>query len=243
MHEYQQSSAAVSYRLGGLLGPCCGLLLLLSSLLSGGQAHAKRPYKPLELRPILGYGWVNLTGISQEQFLSTAAMATPEQIASADEQAVIEAAKVPVQGSGPAGGLGIDLRLWVFSLGGQYTYTHAGDFGLHTGVVNLGLRLGGTVAFYTRLGGGYARQLGLPEGLSTGGFVVSSSNGFDIRLSNLLSLDLGVDGELLMLTRNGQLDGQAQLLSGNVNQETAAKVDGSAVGYQIRPMLGVTFHL
>lgn len=224
-------------------------LLAVLSLVAAGSFLWARPAearpRPVELQPMIGYSWVNMTGLSKSQFIDRYQAASPEEVAAAgnDPNAALEAAKVPVEGQGLSAGLGAQLKLWVFTLGARYAYTHATELHLHTLGADVGLRLGGTVAVYGRLGAGYAFQSGLPAGLSTRGVLAAGSAGLDIRLDPAFSIGAGLDADLLFMSQDGQLRAAGSLATGSNSASDLQKLDGSAIGYQLRPQLHFIWHI
>ncbi len=197
---------------------------------------------------MVGYSWVNITGFSDDKFEEAvrANAADPSSLQQdpndlADE--AFEAGQEKVEGSGLSIGGALQLKLWVFVLGARYSYTMTEGFGLHTVGGDLGLRLGETVAVYGRLGPGFAFQDGLPDGLNANGFVVSGSAGLEFRLARGFSLGVGFDTDLLLLAASGQLEAGAAAASGGANVDNLRKLDGSAIGFQLRPQLHFIWHI
>jgi hypothetical protein len=222
-----------------------GFAFVLLGHLPDASARKEERTRYVELQPMVGYSWVNLTGFSESQFYDSF---DPNEIdANTDPNDTVQAAtedgQVPVEGFGPSFGGALQLKLWVFVLGARYSYTHTPSFGLHTLAGDLGLRLGKTVSVYGRLGPGWTIQDGLPPGININGFVISSSGGLDFRLAPALSVGLGLDVDVLLLAKTGQIQAAANAGSGNISAETARELDGSAVGFQFRPQLHFIFHL
>lgn len=202
------------------------LLLSLALILCAEPARAERT-RYFELQPQFGYSWVNLTGFSQEKFVDDVTAA---------EGLVEDAGQVPVEGSGPSAGVGAQLKLWVFVLGSRYNYTQTSDFGLHTVGADVGMRIGDVVALYGRAGLGFAFLSSLPQELTTDGFLVPVSGGVDVKLSEALSLGVGLDAEVLLLT-------QAQKVGDALASDLQAQeIDRDTLGFQIRPQLHLTWH-
>lgn len=190
---------------------------------------------------MVGYSWVNLTGLSETEFRQNVDL---EDLDAEDPvDGTLENAEVPVSGRGPSVGAALQFKLWVLVLGARYAYTHASDFGLHTVVGDLGLRLGKTVSVYGRLGPGWAFQGGLPAGINTRGFVVEGSTGLEVQLAPAASIGFGFDADLLLLTRTGQIGAARDVAGGDVSLDNLRELDGSAVGFQLRPQLHFTWHL
>jgi hypothetical protein len=208
-----------------------------------GSAEA-RP-RPFELQPMVGYAWVNMTGFSKDQFVDSYENATPEELAAAanDPNSALTAAKVPAKGEGLSVGAAAQLKLWVFVLGARYAFTSASDLQLHTLGGDIGLRLGDPVSVYGRLGAGYAFQSGLPEGLSTRGILAAGSAGLEVRISKPFSVGAGLDADLLFMSRGGQLKAAGSLASGSTNTAKLEQLDGTAIGYQLRPQLHFIWHI
>lgn len=219
------------------------LLLTTLAMCLPTTAQAKPRTRPLELRPVIGYSWVDLTGFSQDRFVDHVETLPSEELDEFDQDSALRASRVPVTGHGPNVGIGLDVRLWVFSIGGQYVFTHTSHFGLHTVEANVGLRVGGVVAYSLRAGAGYALQSGLPGELSTHGFVGTLANGFDFRITPAMSLGVGLELDALVLTREGALDASADLASGELTEANARVIDGSALGFQLRPQLQFIWHI
>lgn len=218
-------------RLQVLAASVCFVLLLT------GSAEAKKRTRYVELQPMVGYSWVNMTGFSENKF---AREVRADGIDPNDPvNSGLESAQVPVQGKGLSVGGALQLKLWVFVLGARYAYTSTPDFGMHTVSGDLGLRLGSLVSVYGRLGPGFAFQSGIPDGISTNGLMVEASGGLEFRLAEPISLGLGLDTDVLLLTRSGQLDA----VSGGVSTDNIRKLDGSAVGFQLRPQLHFIWHI
>jgi hypothetical protein len=202
-------------------------LALLFGLCGQAFAEEKRT-RYFELQPQLGYSWVNLSGFSQEQFLEDV---------EGNLQPSLESGEVPVEGFGPSAGLGAQLKLWVFVLGTRYNYTTTSDFDVHTVAVDLGLRLGDEVALYGRAGLGLAFLSSLPSELTTDGFTLPASGGLDFKLSEAVSLGLGLDVEVLLLTQAQKLQSAATM------QLQPQEIDRDSIGFQLRPQLHLTWHL
>lgn len=227
---------ALSRKFALLLVPPLWLFLL-------GAASA-RP-RLLELQPMIGYSWVNMTGFSQDGFVEAYQDASAEELMAAqnDPNAALDAAKVPVEGNGLSVGAAAQLHLWVFVLGVRYAYTSATALQLHTVGGDIGLRLGDPVAVYGRLGVGYAFQSGLPEGLSTRGVLAAGSAGVEVRVAPAISIGLGFDADLLFMSQSGQLKAAGSLATGSGGSAEIAALDGTAIGYQLRPQLHLIWHL
>jgi hypothetical protein len=226
--------------------PLWSLVLALGLTLLCSAAHAKKDrLRLVELQPMIGYSWVNLTGISEDQFYQSVNQTRVD--ASSDPTQVLAGSladsQIPVEGQGPSFGAALQLKLWVFVLSGRYAYTAAEDFGLHTVGADLGLRLGGIVSIYGRLGPGWAFQSGLPEGINVDGFAVSSSAGLEFRLGRPISLGIGFDADLLLLASQGQLQLANDAAGGNVTASQLRELDGTAVGFQLRPQLHLIWHI
>lgn len=218
--------------------------VLVLCLSENAHAREKRT-RYVELQPMVGYSWVDLTGFSESRFAATI---NPDEIDPniTTEQAANQAfdsGQVPVEGSGVSLGGALQLKLWVFVLGARYSYTHTPDFGLHTVGGDLGLRLGKTVSLYGRLGPGFGVLDGLPAGMNANGFIVSGSGGLEIQLGKGASLGFGCDADLLLLASRRQLQAGSDALSGNATVEGLRTLDGSAVGFQIRPQLHFIWHI
>jgi hypothetical protein len=223
-------------RLQVLAAAVCFVLLL------AGSAHAKKKRtRYFELQPMVGYSWVNMTGFSENKFAREveADGIDPEDPINSG----LESAQVPVQGRGLSVGAALQFKLWVFVMGARYAYTSMPDFGLHTLSGDLGLRLGSLVSVYGRLGPGFAFQSGIPEGINTNGLMVEASGGLEFRLAEPVSLGLGLDTDLLLLTRSGQLGAVGDAASNGVTVDNIRKLDGSAVGFQLRPQLHFIWHM
>ncbi len=223
------------------------LSLVVWSICPDASAREKRT-RYLELQPMVGYSWVNVTGFSDDKFEDAVrASATDPSNLNADPNTVADeafaAGQERVEGHGLSVGGALQLKLWVFVLGARYSYTMTEGFGMHTIGGDLGLRLGDTVALYGRLGPGFAFQDGLPDGLSTDGFVVSGSGGLEFRLAQGFSLGVGVDADLLLLAATRQLEAGAQAATGGVSVSNLRELDGSAVGFQLRPQLHFIWHI
>jgi hypothetical protein len=173
--------------------------------------------------------------------------ATPEQLAEAakNPNLALDSAKVPMSGNGTSVGLAAQVNLWVLLIGARYMYTSASNIHLHTLGADLGFRVGKPVGFYFRLGGGYAFQSGLPEGMSTGGIHLGGGLGLDFRLDPAFSCGFGLDADALFMSQSGQLRVATSLATQNqsVNAASLQKLDGSAAGYQLRPQIHLTWHL
>ncbi len=209
-------------------------------------AHARKDrLRIVELQPMIGYSWVNMTGFSESQFYESVDPSTlgPNTDPNAALDGALSDSQVPVEGQGPSFGGALQLKLWVFVLSGRYAYTAAEDFGLHTIGGDIGLRLGGIVSVYARIGPGWAIQSGLPEGINTDGLVVSGSAGLEFRLGKPISLGFGFDADLLLLARTGQLQAASNAAGGNITVSGLQELDGSAVGYQLRPQLHFIWHI
>ncbi|HEX2733613.1 MAG TPA: hypothetical protein VHM70_18515 [Polyangiaceae bacterium] len=203
-------------------------------------AHAERT-RYFELQPMGGYSWVNMTGFSEHKFRQDF---DPTKVDKNDPvNSALKEAQVPVRGQGPSVGGALQLKLWVFVLGARYAYSKMPDFGLHTVGADLGLRLGGIVSVYGRLGPGWAFQSGVPDGINTQGFVVSASGGLEIQVAKPISIGLGLDTDLLLLTRSGQLAAVGSAATGGLTTSNIQALDGSAVGFQLRPQLHLTWHI
>lgn len=229
-----------------------GLGISAAAAFCAGSALADTDDRgPFELQPIVGYSWVNLTGFSEDQFMDAAPKLTPETAAGAASidvnaqiNSMLEAAKVPVEGQGLSAGVGAQLKFLIFVLGARYAYTNTSDFGLHTMGGDIGLRIGERVALYGRGGAGFAFLDGLPEGMNTRGFTVGLGAGLDVRPTDAISFGIGIDGDVLLLSSTQQLRSTASFVAGgSVNQNTASEIDGSALGFQIRPQIHLTWHL
>ncbi len=229
-----------------MLKHACSLLVASAVLSASAAAHAG-----FELQPMVGYSFINMTGFSEDQFL--AAAPTDAELAASvrngqiDVQgqvnSMLDAAQIPVEGDGLSAGIGAQLSLWIFVLGARYSYSHTPDFGFHTVGGDLGLRFGEKVALYGRGGVGFAMVGGLPEDLSANGFYVDMGVGLDIVPSKSFSFGFGAEGELLFLGSTSQLESAAQAVGGGINADTIGEVDGSAIGYLIRPQVHFTWHL
>ena len=204
---------------------------------------------------MVGYSFVNLTGFSEDRFLAAApdleaeararAQASDGQVdvegeATGQFNNMLAASQVSVAGSGISGGLGAQLKFWVFVLGARYAYTHTSDFGMHAMGADLGLRIGDTVALYGRGGLGYALLGGLPDELNAQGYYAEIAGGLDFRLGKAISIGFGADADVLFLGSTGQL---GAALGGSIDADTASEIDGSAVGFLLRPQLHLTWHL
>jgi hypothetical protein len=212
-------------------------------VLSGARADART--RIFELQPMVGYSFVNMTGVSEDKFVATYQDATPEEMAEAvnDPNAALAAAQVPVEGQGLSVGAAAQLKLWVFVLGGRYAYTNASALHLHTLGADVGLRLGNPVSVYGRLGVGYAYQSGLPDGLSTRGVLAAGSAGLEVRIDPAFSVGAGLDADLLFMSQDGQLQAASNLTSGSTSAAELRALDGSAIGYQLRPQLHFIWHI
>jgi hypothetical protein len=102
---------------------------------------------------------------------------------------------------------------------------------------DLGLRLGDTVALYGRAGLGLAFLSDLPAELTTDGFVIPASGGLDFKLGDAVSLGLGLDLEVLLLTQAQKLQDAAQ------RDLDIQEIDRDTVGFHIRPQLHLTWHI
>lgn len=229
---------------------CCAALV--ATLLTLKPAYAADDPGPFELQPMVGYSIVNLTGFSEDQFLDAAPdLNTARGRAQVSQNGVegqissmFDASKVPVEGDGISAGLGAQLGFWVFVLGARYSYTAAGDFDVQTVGADLGLRLGDTVAVYGRGGGGLTFVGGMPAGLNVDGYFANIDVGLEVRPWDSVSIGLGLDSHLLFLGTTGQLKTGADALTGGpVTADTLSKIDGSAIGFLLRPQLHMTWYL
>ncbi len=215
--------------------------LLASLLLSSAPVEAAAP-GPFELQPMVGYGWIDVTGLSEEKAIDSYLDLPPDamtRLPTARE--AIAAATVPVEGSGLSVGLAAQLRLSALLLGVRYAFTGASALGLHTVGADIGLHFGDVVAGYFRLGGGYAHQTGLPEGMRTHGTLIASGAGMEFLVSESLSLGLGLDANLLLLSQS--IRSAVQAVQGDSTVEGLRSLDGSAFGYQLRPQFHLVWRL
>jgi opacity protein-like surface antigen len=212
------------------------------SLTFAGSAEAKeKRTRYFEVQPMVGYSWVNMTGFSENKFQREFAIEGVDQNDPVNSS--LEQAQVPVQGQGLSVGAALQLKLWVFVLGARYSYTKTPDFGLHTVGADLGLRLGSIVSVYGRMGPGFAFQSGIPDGINTRGLAVSVSGGLEFHVAEPVSFGLGLDTDVLLLTRQGQLEAVGSAANNGVTAENIRKLDGSAVGFQLRPQLHFIWHI
>lgn len=203
------------------------LLAAIACFALSVSARAERT-RFFELQPQVGFSYVNLTGFSQGKF---------EEDVRSDLEPSLTDGQIPVEGTGPSAGLGAQLKLWVFVVGARYNYLYTSEFGMHTVAGDLGLRLGDDIALYGRAGLGFAFLSELPQDLQTDGFVVPASGGLDFKLDDALSLGIGVDVELLLLT-------QAQKLEDAASRDLdLQEIDRDTVGFHIRPQLHLTWHI
>lgn len=236
------ATIAAMFRLRCLSLALSGLLLFCLA----GSAHAReKRTRYVELQPMVGYSWVNLTGFSESRFVAAIDPSNVAPGTSSDDVANqhFDDGQVPVDGSGVSFGAALQLKLWVFVLGTRYAYTPTPDFGLHTIGGDLGLRLGKTVSLYGRLGPGYAFLDRMPPGINANGFVVSGSGGLEVRVGPGASLGFGLDTDLLLLASRRQLRAGSDALGGNATLEGLRTLDGSAVGFQLRPQLHFIWHI
>ncbi|MEN9579687.1 MAG: hypothetical protein RJA70_2696 [Pseudomonadota bacterium] len=235
-----------------MIGRLCSAAALVAGLLSANNAQAEDEPGPFELQPMVGYAVVNLTGFSEDRFLAAAPnLKTAQGRAQVDQNgvegqlsAMFDASQVPVKGDGLSAGLGAQLSFLVFVLGARYSYAAAGDFDVQSIGADLGLRLGETVAVYGRGGGGLAFVGGMPDGLNVSGYFANIDVGMEVRPWDAVSIGLGLDSHLLFLGTTGQLQAGADALTGKpISAETLGDIDGSAIGFLIRPQLHVTWFL
>jgi hypothetical protein len=204
------------------------LLAVLAGVTVSFSARAEERTRFFELQPQVGFSYVNLTGFSQEEF---------QDDVSQDLSVSLDDGQIPVEGTGPSAGIGAQLKVWVFVLGARYNYTHTSEFAMQTVAGDLGLRLGDTVALYGRAGLGLAFLSDLPAELTTDGFVIPASGGLDFKLGDAVSLGLGLDLEVLLLTQAQKLQDAAQ------RDLDIQEIDRDTVGFHIRPQLHLTWHI
>src|SRR5690606_28240861 len=107
------ATIAAMFRLRCLSLALSGLLLFCLA----GSAHAReKRTRYVELQPMVGWSWVNLTGFSESRFV---AVIDPSNVApgtSCDDVANqhFDDGQVPVDGSGVSFGAALQLKLWVY---------------------------------------------------------------------------------------------------------------------------------
>lgn len=222
-----------------LLASC---VLSLAGLLLTSPAANAQSAGPFELQPMVGYGWIDVTGLSEDKAIDAYLALPPNEMTQVPTaQEALAAASVPVEGSGLSVGLAAQLRLSALLLGVRYAYTGASALGLHTIGADIGVHFGSVVGGYFRLGAGYAHQTGLPSGMRTHGTAISSGVGMEFLVDESFSLGIGLDADLLLLSQS--LRTAVQAAQGNGSVEGLRSLDGSAFGYQVRPQFHLVWRL
>ena len=217
-------------------------IISLAGLLLASAPVSAESSGPFELQPMVGYGWIDVTGLSEDKAIDTYLDLPPDAMTRLPTaQEALAAASVPVEGSGLSVGLAAQLRLSALLLGVRYAFTGASALGLHTLGADDGVHFCKVVGGYFRLGCGYAHQTGLPEGMRAHGMLISGGTGMEFLVSEPLSVGIGLDADLLLLSQS--IRSAVRAAQGDSTVEALRSLDGSAFGYQIRPQFHLVWRL
>lgn len=221
-----------------------GGILLVVAFLCGAlittTASAKGRTRFLELQPMGGFSYVHLRAFDATDF-DTSSKLSRAELAELNAELALRGVQSPKTGHGPSAGLAAQIKLWIFILAARYEGTKTPGFALHTVGGDLGMRLGQRVSLYGRGGLGYTIVKGLPAIIKTQGIALTTSGGVDIQLTQAISVGIGCDADLLFLSQ--ALDTKTALGPSATSTIDVAELEGSVIGFLVRPQLHLTWHM